>query len=144
MNIQVNKHQLERVVIKWLNKNFGNLTLKHKKGVNINRSFYVNKDNLVIMESYNATKVIFVHPLIIFNPIMTMFHLSRNEVYHVIEKWLKERTFIGQIGNSGGSFGIHLHYGIYRVDENCNKLNINMNDKTCIKGAVNPLPYLND
>ena len=90
MNIQVNKHQLERVVIKWLNKYFGDLTLKHKKGVNVNRTFYVNKDNLVIMESYNATKVIFVHPLIIFNPIMTMFHLSREEVYHVIEKWLKE------------------------------------------------------
>jgi murein DD-endopeptidase MepM/ murein hydrolase activator NlpD len=61
-----------------------------------------------------------------------------------IEKWLKERIYLGQIGNSGGSFGIHLHYGIYKVDESCNKLNTNMNDKTCIKGAVNPLPYLND
>jgi hypothetical protein len=89
MDIQVNKHQLERVALKWLNTYYGDLTLKNKKGVN-NRSFYVNKGNLVIMESYNTTKRIFVHPDIIFNPIMTMFHLSKTDTYSILQEWLKE------------------------------------------------------
>ena len=48
MDIQVNKDQLERIVIKWLNKNFGNLTPKKRKD-NPNVFFYVNSDNEVLI-----------------------------------------------------------------------------------------------
>lgn len=55
---------------------------------------------------------------------------------------LKEKTFLGIIGNSGRSMGTHLHYQVCKVDSKCNKLNTKKNDKDCIKGYIDPTPFL--
>ena len=60
MNIQINKHQLERVVIKWLNKNFGNLTPKTIKKYR-NSVFYVNSSNEVMMEYDKENEDVYIH-----------------------------------------------------------------------------------
>ena len=60
MNIQVNKHQLERVVVKWLNKNYGNLTPKKDKN-DSNSVFYVNSDNKVMMEYDKRNNRVYIH-----------------------------------------------------------------------------------
>ena len=59
MNIQVNKHQLERVVVKWLNKKYSNLTPKTIEKYP-NSVFYVNSDNEVIVEYNNEIKRAYV------------------------------------------------------------------------------------
>lgn len=69
-------------------------------------------------------------------------HLELINKEIILGKELITRMLLGIIGNTGGSFGVHLHYGIYKVDEYMKKLNVDKNDSTCIKGAINPLPYL--
>ncbi len=71
-------------------------------------------------------------------------HLDSIEKDLIIGKELSERIFLGKIGNTGGSFGVHLHYGIFQVDEKGNKINTERNDKDCIKGAIDPLPFLKE
>ena len=44
MDIQVNREQMFRVVIKWLNKHYGDLKLKTHKDYP-NKVFYVNSGN---------------------------------------------------------------------------------------------------
>jgi murein DD-endopeptidase MepM/ murein hydrolase activator NlpD len=57
---------------------------------------------------------------------------------------IKEKTILGIMGNTGISMGKHLHYQICRVDEKCNKLNTDRNDKDCMKGYINPSPFLKE
>jgi murein DD-endopeptidase MepM/ murein hydrolase activator NlpD len=69
-------------------------------------------------------------------------HLEKidNQIKEGLE--LKERILLGIIGNSGRSMGVHLHYQICKVDDKCNKLNTKQNDKDCIHGYIDPLPFL--
>jgi hypothetical protein len=89
MNIQVNKHQLERVVIKWLNKHFGNLTpKKHKDYPNI--VFYINSSNQVMMEYKQEYEYVYIHYVHIWSKIKLLFHLNHVEVQSIMKIWLKE------------------------------------------------------
>jgi hypothetical protein len=87
MNIQVNKHQLERVVVKWLNKKYSNLTPKTIEKYP-NSVFYVNSDNEVIVEYNNEIKRAYVNE--IWGIIGSLFHLNSNDIQKIIAVWLKE------------------------------------------------------
>ena len=89
MNIQVNKHQLERVVIKWLNTHFGNLTPKKHKDYP-KSVFYVNSSNEVIMEYGERNKYIHIHHEYIWSKIQSLFHLNHREVQSIMKIWLEE------------------------------------------------------
>ena len=94
MNIQVNKHQLERVVIKWLNKYFGDLT--PKKHNNYPKSvFYVNSNNEVMMEYYKRSERVYIHNDHIWSKIKSLFHLNYDDTQSIIKVWLEETYKLG-------------------------------------------------
>jgi hypothetical protein len=89
MNIQVNKHQLERVVIKWLNKYFGNLTQKkHKK--HPNSVFYVNSNNEAMMEYDQENGEVLISYDHIWSKIELLFHLNYRDIQSIMKVWLGE------------------------------------------------------
>ena len=89
MNIQINKHQLERVVIKWLNKNFGNLTPKTIKKYR-NSVFYVDDNNQVLMEYDKKNEYVFIHYDHIWSKIELLFHLNYDDTQSIMKVWLEE------------------------------------------------------
>ena len=89
MNIQVNKHQLERVVIKWLNKYFGNLTPKTTKKYPELVS-YVNPSNEVMMEYDKETERVYINYDEIWLKIESLFHLNYDDTKSVIRVWMEE------------------------------------------------------
>jgi len=89
MNIQVNKHQLERVVVKWLNNHFGNLTPKKHKD-HPNSVFYINSGNEVMMEYDKENWEVFIHNDHIWSKIESLFHLNYNDTQSIMKVWLEE------------------------------------------------------
>jgi hypothetical protein len=89
MDIQVNRNQLERVFIKWLNKNFGNLTPKKRKD-KPNVLFYVNSDNEVLMGYDKDNNYLWVSEPRIWLMIESLFHLKYGEIYSIMNLWLKD------------------------------------------------------
>ena len=89
MNIQVNKHQLERVVIKWLNMYYGNLTPKttekYPKSV-----FYVNSSNEVMMEYDKENEDVYIHYEYIWLKIESLFHLNYGDIQSIMKVWVEE------------------------------------------------------
>ena len=89
MNIQVNKHQLERVVIKWLNKYYSNLTPKTTEKYPEFVS-YVNPSNEVMMEYDKETDRVYINYDEIWLKIESLFHLNYSDVQSIIKVWLEE------------------------------------------------------
>ena len=89
MNIQVNKHQLERVVIKWLNKYFGNLTPKTTEKYPELVS-YVNPSNEVMVEYDKETERVYINYDEIWLKIESLFHLNYDDTKSVIRVWMEE------------------------------------------------------
>jgi hypothetical protein len=89
MNIQVNKDQLERVLIKWLNMYFGNLTPKKHKHYP-NSVFYVNSNKDIIMEYNKETEDVYIDYNQIWSKIESLFHLNYFEVQSIMSIWLKD------------------------------------------------------
>jgi len=87
MNIQVNKHQLERVVIKWLNKHYGDLIPKKYKYYP-NSVFYVNPSNEVMIEYNKKNERVYISE--IWTMIESLFHLDDNDIQKIIPVWMKE------------------------------------------------------
>jgi hypothetical protein len=89
MDIQVNKHQLERVVIKWLNKHYGNLK---KKKSNLNSSIYEfsNENALAILMDYNTDNKILHVDVTVLVSLVDIFKLTSLEVKLIITKWAYE------------------------------------------------------
>jgi hypothetical protein len=89
MNIQVNKHQLERVVIKWLNKYYGNLIPKKDKD-RPNLVFYLNDNNQDLMEYDKEMGVVYIDYNQIWSKIESLFSLNYFEVQSIMSIWLKD------------------------------------------------------
>jgi len=89
MNIQVNKHQLERVVIKWLNKYYGDLTPKTTEKYPELVS-YVNPSNEVMMEYDKETERVYINYDEIWLKIESLFHLNYDDTKSVIRVWMEE------------------------------------------------------
>ena len=86
MNIQVSKHQLERVVIKWLNKYYGNLK---KKKSDLNSSIYEfsNENALAILMDYHTDyKILHIDHNILMS-LVDMFKLTYDDVITIVKKW---------------------------------------------------------
>jgi len=92
MDIQVNKEQLDRVVIKWLNKNFGNLTPKTTEKYP-NSVFYVKSDNEIMMEYVQENGYVYIHYDNIWSTIESLFHLNSSDVQSIIKVWLEEKPY---------------------------------------------------
>ena len=96
MDIQVNKDQLERVVVKWLNKYYGNLIPKkhrdHPKSV-----FYVNSDNQVMMEYDKENGNVYINNDHIWSKIGLLFHLDYRETQSIMKVWLEETYKLGNL-----------------------------------------------
>jgi len=89
MKIQVNKHQLERVVIKWLNKHFGDLTPKKDKN-DPNSVFYVNSNDKVMMEYDKISESVYIHYNNIWSKIESMFNIKYDDVISIMKVWLRD------------------------------------------------------
>jgi hypothetical protein len=89
MDIQVNKHQLERVVIKWLNKYFGNLKTKINSKYN-GSIFYVDSNNEIIMKYSPTNGHIYVNYYKVWSKIELLFHIRDIDIELIITMWLKD------------------------------------------------------
>ena len=87
MNIIVDKPQLVRAVLLYLNNNFGNLTPKTNSEFP-NSVFYVNSDNEILME-YGQEYVI-IHYKQIWSKIESFFHLEYGDIKSITKIWLEE------------------------------------------------------
>ena len=89
MDIQVNKDQLYRVVIKWLKQNYGNLTPNKNKNFS-NKIFYLNSDNEILMEYNQRHKFVFISYKQIWSKVESIFHLNQDDERPILNVWLKE------------------------------------------------------
>ncbi len=96
MDIQVNKHQLERVVIKWLNTYFGNLTPKKHKHYP-NSVFYVNSNKDIMMEYDQENEDVFITYKHIWSKIELLFHLNYDDIQSIMKVWLEEAYKLGGV-----------------------------------------------
>ena len=87
MNIIVDKPQLVRAVLLYLNKNFGNLIPKTNSEFP-NSVFYVNSDNEVMMEY--GEKVVVIHYKQIWSKIESLFHLNYGDIQSIMKVWVEE------------------------------------------------------
>jgi len=88
MDIQLNKHQLERVVIKWLNKYYGNLTLKEISYFT-DTVFYFNPNNKQMMDYNTDNGILHVNNDILMS-LVNMFKLTYADVRTIVPKWMHE------------------------------------------------------
>ncbi len=89
MNIQVNKDQLDRIVIKWLNTNFGNLTPKTTEKYP-NSVYYVNSNNKIMMEYKDKIKEVWIDYYNLWLMAESLFHLEYDDIESIMKVWLEE------------------------------------------------------
>lgn len=90
MDIQVNKNQLERIVVRWLNLYYGDLKPKEFDDYP-DEMFYVNSDDEIMMShlKIKSGKHIYIDDLIL-EQITTIFNLNEDDSVSIIKHWLRE------------------------------------------------------
>ena len=96
MNIIVDKPQLVRAVLLYLNNNFGNLTPKTAEKYP-DSIFYVNSDNEVMMEYDKENEYVFIHYENIWSKIKSLFHLNYNDIQSIMKVWVEEDYKLGGV-----------------------------------------------
>jgi hypothetical protein len=89
MDIQVNKDQLYRVVIKWLKQNYGNLIPTKYKNFS-NKIFYLNSDNDIIMDYNERNGFVWISYVDIWSKVESIFHLNEDDERPILKEWLRE------------------------------------------------------
>ena len=89
MNIIINRPQLVRAVLLYLNKYFGNLTQKTSSKYP-NSVFYVDSDNEVLMEYDKENLYVWIHYDEIWSKIESLFHLKYDDIKSIMKHWLDE------------------------------------------------------
>ena len=89
MNIIVDRPQLVRVALLYLNKNFGNLTPKSSSEY-LDSIFYVDSDNNAFMKYNQKNGYVFIHHDQIWSKIRSLFSLSSGETRLIMMLWLEE------------------------------------------------------
>jgi hypothetical protein len=87
MNIIVDRPQLVRVALLYLDMNFGNLTPKTNSKYP-NSIFYVDSNNEILMEYDKRIEHAFIHYGIIWSRIGSLFSLNYSKILSIIEVWL--------------------------------------------------------
>ena len=91
MDIIVDRPQLVRVVLLYLNMNFGDLTLK----TSINRPnsvYYVNLNDEVMMEYDKKTNSVYID-YDLWSKIDSLVHINYGEIQSIIKVWLEEKPY---------------------------------------------------
>ena len=89
MNIIVDIPKLVRIVLLYLNNNFGDLTPKTNSKYP-NSVFYVNPSNEVMMEYDKGTERVYINYGQIWLKIESLFHLNYRDTQSIIKAWLEE------------------------------------------------------
>jgi hypothetical protein len=89
MDIIVDRPQLVRTVLLYLNINFGDLTPKKDKD-QPNLVFYLNDNNQDLMEYDEKTEDIWIDYNQIWSKIESLFSLNYFEVQSIMSIWLKD------------------------------------------------------
>ena len=89
MNIIINKPQLVRAVLLYLNKNFGSLMQKTSSKYPVS-VFYVDSDNDVLMKYDKKNKHVWIHYYQIWSKIQSLFYLEYNDIKLIMKLWLEE------------------------------------------------------
>ena len=89
MNIIVDRPQLVRVVLRYLNMNFGDLTPKSYLNIP-GKVFYVNTDNEVIMEYDKENEHVWIDYYNFWSKIESLFSLNYRETQSIMKVWLEE------------------------------------------------------
>lgn len=89
MNIIVDRPQLVRVVLLYLNKFFGDLTTKTSEEFT-DSVFFVNSDNEILMEYLKDMNRVFIHYGKIWSKIEKLFSLKFRETQSIMKHWLEE------------------------------------------------------
>ena len=87
MNIIVNRPQLVRAVLLYLNKNFGNLTQKTSPKYP-NSVFYVDSNGEVLMEYEKENKDFYIEYPQLWNKINYLFSIGHFDTEQILENWL--------------------------------------------------------
>lgn len=108
MNIIVDKPQLVRVVLLYLNMNFGNLTPK-KNFKDPSSVFYVNSDNKVMMEYKYTNGNVFIHRDQIWSKIESLFLLDYGDTRSILKYWLDKTYNLSEVAplTSDGGYWSH-------------------------------------
>ena len=91
MNIIVDRPQLVRTVLLYLNMNFGDLTEKTSDYL-YNSVYYVNLNDEVMME-YNAQEELVYIDYDFWSKIESLFHLNYNDTQSIMKVWLEEKPY---------------------------------------------------
>ena len=91
MDIIISRPQLVRVVLFYLNTNFGNLIQKTTSEIP-NSVFYVNSDNEVLMEYDKEFDKVYLEYTKIWEKIEFLFPLSYRETQSIMMVWL-DKTY---------------------------------------------------
>ena len=96
MNIIVDRPQLVRAVLRYLNMNFGDLTpKKHKDHPNL--VFYVNSGNEVMMEYTQENERVYINYDHIWSKVESLFHLEYDDILSIMKVWLEEDYKLGGV-----------------------------------------------
>ena len=92
MNIIVDRPQLVRAVLLYLNMNFGDLTPKSYLNIP-GKVFYVDKHGGTVLEYEEDNPfdpTVWVDTKLLWSRIENAFHLNYNEIQLILEVWFKE------------------------------------------------------
>ena len=119
MDIEVNEKQLYRVVIKWLNKHFGDLRPVENNTYS-ESLFYVNPNNKVIMEWVPEHDDVWVNSDIWLN-IESIFNLNDMDTQSIMQVWLRDTYGLKDVRPDSESGWYEFRWG--RVEDGLNKKN---------------------
>jgi hypothetical protein len=112
MNIIVDRPKLVRVVLLYLNNNFGDLT--PKSYVNIPGTvFYVDKKGGTVLEYEEDNEfepTVWVDGTLLWLKIKNIFYLNYNEIQSILELWLKETYNFEGVSVSQARLGLDLNF----------------------------------
>jgi hypothetical protein len=119
MDIEVNREQVFRVVIKWLDKHFGNLRpVEHNT---FSESlFYVNPNNKVIMEWVPEHEDVWVDSDI-WLMMESIFHLNEMDTQSILEVWLRNTYGLKDVRPASDSGFYEFRWR--KVEDRLNKKN---------------------
>ena len=106
MKYIITENKLERVIIHFLNKRYGDLT-EYRTDKYPNKLFFFKNDKILMVNNHNINHKLWVD-YEISNDLMKWFDLNYSDMSPVIEKWVKEK-FNLNIHGVGFSYVSHLY-----------------------------------